>query len=631
MLLSTLILALLAFFILQPNTFTIALPAPNLPLSQQNQLSQDQNSPSKGLCILPIFIPWFYPCTWTSSSTSALQKLSPVVMAKYMVKIPVTLVESMLVPFSRLAKSKENELVRSDSQQSRDDIRLQPGPNIVTRNPHKSRNAKRLDCSSSSSQTATTSSALASRRYCWYLGFLYPCSWNLPACPKTVKVCTFDVPSKRPPFQTKTCVWVSTSAGRISRSVPAIFALPAMLIKSVSGKSLSRPARYRGARSVPVDLEILNSTTKPGIQGSTSMKQICWWVIWAYKCVPTPKPAMPYQHCEPDVPSKDDKYQTFDCNNWIIPSSAHASFSVPRIFILPSLLLEAVHAIPFPSRTASSLKTPTRAELANPLQLENLNGTDFNTANVTIAKGVKQCWIGTFLWPYITLPPPSIQDNYSYNGCTGQQSCEVVSDTRNTASAPRGFGLLTMAFKGVISGFFTEIDRVAKSELRLGNSEVVGNGRDMIVRRILNHCWQCINIPLAAAETALKQRKHTNTTTSALASSKSDHNIIESRQGTSACLHSEHVISSSGSPLSLSRSISPSPSSSSSTLTPPHVIKLLSIMLALMKNAQVHAIPFPKPELITNSIADPNFDILKRAIGEIMEEIREWLMGEGED
>ncbi|PVH85757.1 hypothetical protein DL98DRAFT_583347 [Cadophora sp. DSE1049] len=135
-----------------------------------------------------------------------------------------------------------------------------------------------------------------------------------------------------------------------SLRVPRVLALPVMLFKAVKAIPLYRPTtinkhQYRRIRSTPLELENLNGTT--AIQEQKTAKALCWWFVWGYYCSDKPqKPDMPtaYELCRADEPSKSDKKQTYTCGYYAVPSAAHTSRSIPRIFTIPVLAAKTVSA-----------------------------------------------------------------------------------------------------------------------------------------------------------------------------------------------------------------------------------------------------------------------------------------------
>ncbi|KAG4429456.1 hypothetical protein IFR05_015067 [Cadophora sp. M221] len=357
-----------------------------------------------------------------------------------------------------------------------------------------------------------------SKELCWRLGFLYPCSWNFappePPKPAYVKECHDDHPSKTKWYQTMTCHWEATSSGGLSKSksIPRIFTLVVLLFKSVKAIPLSRSDRKlirRRTRSPsPLQLENLNGETSTAIRGPTTAKSLCWLVIWGYPCSWKPPTRMPYQYCVEDVPLKSDHGKTYNCDNWMVPTSAaQMTGPIPRIFTVPVLLMKAVRAVPV-SRHPTHLRRSKSIEF----ELENLNGTDIVIQGGS--KELKQCWIGLFLWPCWELPaPPKPKKKCSVDGFTHHVTCidVPISAARTRVSIPRIFilpSLLVKTVKGA-SGKCTTLKRSWNSQLQLVNPKSTTMSQESIISKGFEKCSRPFALQLsnvAKAISALSRR-----------------------------------------------------------------------------------------------------------------------------
>ncbi|PVH85755.1 hypothetical protein DL98DRAFT_511304 [Cadophora sp. DSE1049] len=66
--------------------------------------------------------------------------------------------------------------------------------------------------------------------------------------------------------------------------------------------------------------------------------------------------------------------------------------------------------------------------------------------------------------------------------------------------------------------------------------------------------------------------------------------------------------------------------SQSTSLSPPSIFRLPLLILSLLPTFR-HADPILRPAAFTNSIADPNFDLVRKSVGEMMHGLGNWLGG----
>ena len=632
-----------------PNIHTSAFPTPALvpdapipilariptpdPFQTSQHTLQVNNTPSpkQKLCGFPLS--WIYPCKWTSDpSVSRLQKLGPVIFVKYIVNIPGTLVDSILSPLTTIKQRGEGK--HSNKQQHARNIKYKSESGVEeptsAQVPTQVANSKRAGLPLFKEHLSSSASLRTPRIFslpALLVGFIS----HIPRA-LAEKVLIRDLENTKTAQRDIVCkgggnepIHDCQESGGLSLRVPRVLILPVMLFKAVKAIPLGRFAasdelRFRKTRSAPLELENLNSTT--AIQDHKTAKGLCRFIIWGYYCRDTlkqPKPDMPYEKCLSDEPSLDPNHQTYTCGHWIVPSAGHVSRSIPRIFTIPVMLIKTVRAIPV-SRSSARISSRTEQKRfitsEAPLQLENLNGTTAIQDQKT-AKAL--CW--WFIWgiycsdkpkrPDMPTPPPygCRADEPSKSDERQTYTCEY-SDKPSAAHAsrsiPRIFTIPVLAAKTVSAtstGLITRLRTFAK----------LTSGNTLEKRRTCNDNElqnpDCEN-PCTSSATSLSTSRIFRLPLLVFS-------LID--KATSAALNRRCSGSERQNP-----DCEVSYPSSSSSLSSPRVFKLPLLILAFLR-VFTHAIPFPRPATITNSIADPNFDLVRKSVSEVVDGLGQWL------
>ncbi|KAK0119290.1 hypothetical protein ONS95_008137 [Cadophora gregata] len=691
----TALILLALFSSFNSNIYTFAVPSPasahqalspllsrtpNYPSSQHALQPSGPPNPEQKLCGFPLL--WLYPCTWTSDpSISQLQKLGPVIFAKYIINIPGALLDSFFTPRAIIERREHSNINKYGRRETRsveqeEDWNDDPSAEVLSKVKALERGGRpvfigamgALSGSSSSlrvprlilgpyavlkaissipkslsatipkhiprfsvgltrrtsntnqlddlaGQTAVPGDKVSKQFYCWFAGFLYPCDWAIKMPdPEYEKHCHIDATPKLPGFPTKTCDWTLKSAAHLSKTIPRIFTLPAMFVKAVKAIPLSRPTtinRYQHrALLAPLELDGLNSKTT--IQEQKTSKALCWWFVWGYHCSGKPEKSdtPTYQQCRADEPSKSEHEQTWTCFD--APSAAHASRSVPRIFTFPVMLLRAVHAIPVSRSTPNLISRWKRVAVpAAPAELENLNGTAA-TQETKVSKELKQCWVGIFLWPCWNSPPPpppQPKKQCQMDMYTAHVTCVEVpsSAARSTLIVPRLFSFPILAVKKVSATSNGLIAKLRSSTKSTGGNDTMEKRKKCSDNE--RHKPGC-EISFHSSSTSLAPPRIFKPPFILL--SLLPKTTLASPLKKCSGAERQHPDCEHSFP------------SSSTNLSPPRIFKLPVLALSSLLQA-ANAIPFPRPAAITNSIADPNFNLVRKSVGEMMDGVGMWL------
>lgn len=612
------------------------IPTPD-PFQTSQHTLQVNNTPYPEQRFSGFPLSWIYPCKWTSDpAVSRLQKSGPVILVKYIVNIPGTLMDSIL---SLLTAPKQRDYGKHNSKlQHERDIEYKSGSGLGERTsaqvPTGGETLKRAGLPLFKEHLSSSQSLRVPRIFSLptlVVGFIC----HIPRAVAEI-VPSQDLKNTRAAKRDLVCKGGGNEpfhdcheSGSSSLRVPRILMVPVMLFKSVKAIPLGRFAtsdesQFRKTWTAPRELESLNGTT--AIQEHKTAKGLCRFIIWGYYCRDTLKqaePDMPYEKCLPDEPSLDPNHQTYTCGHWIMPSAAHKSRTIPRIFTIPVMLLKTVRAIPVSRSTArvSSRAGPKGFITSEaPLQVENLNGT---TAIQEQKTASKLCW--WFIWgiycsdepnrPDMPPPPPygCRADEPSKSDERQTYACEY-SDKSYAAlmsrSVPRIFTVPVLAAKTVSAtstGLITRLRTFARS--RSGNNTFEKRETCSDSKSQNPTC----EFPCTSSASSLAIPRFFKLPLLVLS-------LID--KVTSAFLDKRCSGSERQNP-----DCEVSYPSSSSPLSPPRMFKLPLLVISFFRTF-THATPFPRPATITNSIADPNFDLVRKSVSEIVDGLGQWLGNE---